>query len=99
MDNERIVEMCRDALWRVLDEHRLNEDKMKIDVSSQTAAAYFASTRMAMIAIETLHAIKELSEADAAKLIGEIAAAAGTAMSIVTADQVERGALLIVENG
>lgn len=98
MDKEAIIEKCRDALWRVLDEHRLNEKNIKYDVTLQTAAAYFASTRMAMIAIETLHGINELSAADAGELIGEITATAETAVSIAKADQIEQRTRLIVEN-
>lgn len=99
MDKDTAIDLCRDALWQILDEHRSNEAKMKADVIPQTAAAYFASTRMAMIAIKALRGINALSVADATQLVSEIAAAAETAMSIVTSDQIERSVGLGVETG
>ncbi len=94
-----MIDLCRDALWQIIEEHRSNEAKLKADVIPQTAAAYFASTRMAMIAIEALRGINAISVTDAARLVSEIAAAAGTAMSIVTIDQIDRNIRLGVENG
>lgn len=94
-----VIDLCRDALWQIIDEHRSNEAKMKADVIPQTAAAYFASTRMTMIAIKALRGINAISVADATQLVSEIATAAGTAMSIVTMDQIERSDGLHIKNG
>jgi hypothetical protein len=99
VDKDAEIDLCRDALWQILNEHRSNEAKLKADVIPQTAAAYFASTRMAMIAIEALRGINAISVAAATQLVSEIATAAGTAMSIVTMDQIDRSVGLGVHNG
>ncbi|KPF62810.1 hypothetical protein IP69_19695 [Bosea sp. AAP35] len=54
---------------------------------------------MAMIAINAHRGINAISVAEATQLIGDIAAAAGTAMSIVTIDQIERSVGLGAETG
>jgi hypothetical protein len=97
--NDGAIDLCRDALWKIIDEHKSNEAKMKADVIPQTAAAYFASTRMAAIAIEALRSINAITVSDATNLIGETAAAAQTAMSIVTIDQIEQRLGLDIETG
>ena len=43
-----------------------------------------------MIAINALRGINTISVAEATQLIGDIAAAAATAMSIVTTDQIDQ---------
>jgi hypothetical protein len=98
VDKDTMINLCRDALWQIINEHKSNEAKMRADVIPQTAAAYFASTRVAMIAIETLQGINAISGADATRLISETAAAVTTAMSIVTIDQIDRKVGFSAEN-
>jgi hypothetical protein len=83
-----MIKRCRQALRQVLEEHNHDSNNLRKDVTIEKSAVYFAG-RMAMIAMEALNEIGDMSLAETSQSVFDTITSAGTALSIVVADQLE----------